>query len=120
LYFVKPTEEDYLEKRENFAQLKDVNQFVLNIGFQVNKKKYKELYVFMLGSVGPLISETETDRLSKGLAFSDCFALGLSLNFNKIRCEVGGILRHESNAGLKNSISGFNTKNFELGFSYEL
>lgn len=119
-YFVTPAEENYLERRERFTKSKSINQYILNVGFQVNKRIYKQLNVFVLGSVGPMISDTETERLSKGFAFSDVFSLGLSLQLENYRIDVGGNVRHESNAGLQSSNAGFNTRNLEIGFSYKL
>lgn len=120
LYFVKPEEENAAAKREQFTQLKDINQYVLNIGFLARKKLYKQLSGFVLISVGPMISDTVTERLSKGFAFSDVLAVGLSYNLRKIRFDITPSVRHVSNAGLQSSNAGFNTKNIDFGLVYNL
>jgi hypothetical protein len=119
-YFVTPDQENYIEKRERFTQVKNVNQYVLNIGFLIRKTVGKTVSIYVQGSVGPMISDTETERLSKGFAFSDVFALGMSFNYKEIRLDVVPSLRHVSNAGTQRSNAGFNTKNIELGLSYRL
>jgi hypothetical protein len=119
-YFVTPDEENYIEKRQRFTQLKNVNQYVLNIGFLLRKNLGKTVSLYIQGTVGPMISDTETERLSRGFAFSDVFALGLSFKHKQIRVDVVSSLRHVSNAGTQRSNAGFNTKNIELGLSYRL
>ncbi len=116
LYFVQPSDPDYLEKRAKYTALKDINEYVLNIGFIVRKPIFKTASVYVLGSVGPLITDTETERLSKGFAFSDVIALGFSIKINKITFDLRPNIRHVSNAGFQKSNAGFNTKNIEIGF----
>ena len=67
-----------------------------------------------------MISDTETERLSKGFAFSDVLAVGLSYNLRKIRFDITPSVRHVSNAGLQSSNAGFNTKNIDFGLVYNL
>ncbi len=119
-YFVTPDEENYIERRERFTKLKDINQYILNIGFLVRKPIYKYFSVFAQASVGPMISDVETERLSKGFAFSDVFAIGLSFELNNFKIEVSPNVRHVSNASLQSSNAGFNTKNIEFGIQYKL
>ena len=64
-----------------------------------------------------MITDTETERLSKGFAFSDVIALGFSLKVDKVIFDIRPSLRHVSNAGLQSSNAGFNTKNIEFGLS---
>jgi hypothetical protein len=73
-----------------------------------------------LGSVGPLITDTETERLSKGFAFSDVLAVGLSTKIGTVTFDIRPSLRHVSNAGLNESNAGYNTKNIEFGVSFPL
>ncbi|MGA9638680.1 acyloxyacyl hydrolase [Flavobacterium sp.] len=118
-YFVQPEEADYEAKRAEFTQLKNFNQYILNVGFLARKKLFKQLTIFALASVGPMISDVETERLSKGFAFSDVFTLGLSYSFKRIRLDISPSVRHVSNAGLQYSNAGFNTKNIEFGLVHE-
>ena len=36
-YFVKPETPDYIQKREEYTQLKNVHEYVLNLGFLIRK-----------------------------------------------------------------------------------
>lgn len=119
-YFVKPETPDYQEKRDRYTQLKDVREYVLNLGFLIRKPINKNCSFYVLGSVGPMITDTETERMSKGFAFADVLALGFSFRIQKIQFDIRPELRHVSNAGLSSTNAGYNTKNIEFGISYPL
>ncbi len=117
LYFVKQEEPNFEEKREKFTKLKDIKEYSLGIGLCVRKPVSKIASIYVLASIGPMITDTETERLSKGFAFSDVIALGFSLKVDKVIFDIRPSLRHVSNAGLQSSNAGFNTKNIEFGLS---
>ncbi len=119
-YFVTPDEPNYLQKRETFTKLTNIKEYVLGVGFIVRKPISKMLSVYMIISSGPMITNSETERLSKGFAFSDVLSLGISLKMDKVTFDVRPNLRHISNAGIQKSNAGFNTKNIEFGFSFPL
>jgi len=119
-YFVKPETPNYQQKRDEYTRLKDVREYVLNCGFLVRKPIGKVCSFYVLGSVGPLITDTETERMSKGFAFADVLALGFTVDYNKLRFDIRPSVRHVSNAGLGSSNAGYNTKNIEFGISYQL
>ena len=119
-YFVKPDDPNYIEKRERYTKLKDIKEYVLNIGFLMRKPISKTASIYVLGSVGPLFTDTETERLSRGFAFSDVLAIGFTFKINKIIFDIRPNFRHVSNAGLQSSNSGYNTKNIDFGFSFSI
>ncbi|WP_166919362.1 acyloxyacyl hydrolase [Flavobacterium poyangense] len=119
-YFVKPEEPDYLQKRATYTQLKNIHEYVLNVGFLIRKPINKSLSVYVLGSIGPMITDTETERMSDGFAFADVLALGFSVKAQRFYFDVRPSVRHVSNAGLGSSNAGYNTKNIEFGVSYSL
>ncbi|PIF33489.1 lipid A 3-O-deacylase PagL [Flavobacterium sp. 9] len=118
LYFVKPETPDYIHKREEYTKLKDIHEYVLNLGFLIRKPIGKIFSVYALGSIGPMITDTETERMTNGFAFADVFALGISAQVNQFRFDVRPSVRHVSNAGLNSENAGYNTKNIEIGISY--
>ena len=120
LYFVTPEEPNYIEKREKYTKLKDIKEYALGIGLCVRKPISKIASVYVLASIGPMITDTETERLSKGFAFSDVLALGFSLKVDKVLFDIRPSLRHISNAQLQSSNAGFNTSNIEFGISFSL
>lgn len=120
LYFVKPDETDYIAKREQYTKLKNVKEYVLNIGFLLRKPMFKSASIYVLGSVGPMITDTETERLSKGFAFADVLAIGFTFKVNRVKLDLRPNIRHISNAGLQKTNSGYNTKNIDFGFLFTL
>ncbi|WP_264536791.1 acyloxyacyl hydrolase [Flavobacterium sp. N1736] len=119
-YFVKPEEPDYIEKRAKYTQLKDIHEYVLNVGFLVRKPISKKCSFYLLGSIGPMITDTETERMSDGFAFADVLAAGFSLKVKSLQFDLRPSVRHVSNAGLGSENAGYNTKNLEFGISYSL
>lgn len=120
VYFVKPEKPDYQQKRDEYTQLKEVREYVLNLGFLVRKPINKNCSFYVLGSIGPMINDTETERMSKGFAFADVLALGFSFRVQKIQFDIRSEIRHVSNGGLGGKNAGYNTKNIEFGVSYSL
>lgn len=120
-YFIQPKAgTDYLELREIFTKRKTITEYVLNVGMVVRYNFKEKMSFFFLGSIGPMISDTETERLAKGFAFSDIVALGISYKVGKIEFEIRPGLRHNSNANLKQPNSGHNSSNIDFGISVAL
>ncbi|MBL0736940.1 acyloxyacyl hydrolase [Flavobacterium sp. GN10] len=119
-YFVKPETPNYQQKRDEYTQLKDIREYVLNCGFLVRKPVGKVCSFYVLGSIGPMITDTETERMSKGFAFADVLALGFTAGYDNFRFDIRPSVRHVSNAGLGSSNAGYNTKNIEFGILYQL
>lgn len=120
LYFVTPEESNYIEKRERYTKLKDIHEYALGVGLCIRKPWSKSFSSYFLASIGPMITDTETERLSKGFAFSDVLAIGLSIKTNAIIFDFRPSLRHVSNGGLGKSNAGFNTSTIEFGVSFSL
>lgn len=120
LYFVKPETSNFEQKRVEYMQLKNVHEYVLNLGFMVRKPIGKVFSCYVLGSIGPMITDTETERISKGFAFADVLAVGFTAAYDQFQLDIRPSLRHVSNAGLGSSNAGYNTKNIEFGISYQL
>lgn len=116
-YFITPADPDYIEKRERFSKINNINQYVLNLGLILRKPISRSLSLFVLGSFGPMISASETERLSKGFAISNVLALGVSCKLKRFEFDIRPNIRHVSNAGLSSPNIGFNTKNMEFGIS---
>jgi hypothetical protein len=120
LYFITPDEPNFEEKRARFTKLKDIRELVLHCGLLIRKPLSEKLSVYILGSVGPLFTDTETERLSKGFAFSDVIGLGISYKTKNFILDFRPNFRHNSNAGLQNSNAGFNTLNYDFGMIFPL
>ncbi|WP_340076306.1 acyloxyacyl hydrolase [Leptobacterium sp. I13] len=120
-FFVQPSRgDDYLEQRERFTKEKTINEYVLNVGIVFKYPIYKKLNTYALVSIGPMYSDTETERLAKGFAFSDILGVGLMYNIKNTFFDIRGSLRHVSNANLQFPNNGHNSVNIEMGVSFKL
>src|SRR5665648_546493 len=106
--------------REIYTKERTITEYVLNAGFIVRLNLSERLSFFVLGSTGPMVSDTKTERLAKGLVFSDIFAFGVAFKVGKIMFEIRPGLRHVSNANLKYPNSGHNSSNIDFGISVSL
>ena len=120
-FYVKPSDADnYKELNELYMQKRTINEYVLNVGFIARYKIYNGISSYAIGSVGPMISDKETERLAKGFAFSDIFGLGLSYEFGKMLFDFRYSVRHTSNLEIKQPNGGHNTTNTEFSVLFKL
>lgn len=119
-YFVQPHEPNYEQLREEYTKLKQIRDYILNAGVKVRKSLTKHTGIYLLGSIGPMVTDTESERLSKGFAFSDVIAIGFSLKSERVVFDVQPGLRHVSNGGLQKSNAGINTKNIEFSVVFKI
>ncbi len=117
-FFVQPEDgADFLEQREIFTKEKTITEYVLNFGCMVRYHPTTRLSLIIGGSVGPLFSDTKTERLAKGFAFADVVAIGLGYQRGRFLFEIKPGLRHVSNADLQYPNSGHNSSNIDFGIS---
>lgn len=105
--------------RERYMKLKDMNEYVLNLGLIYRYYLKPNFSAYVLGNVGPMYIDTDTEMLRKGFAFSDIFALGANYKINKISFDFRTMIRHVSNANLQKPNYGLNSVGFEFGAYYE-
>ncbi len=120
-WYVKPSDADnYLELRDIYTQEKTINEYSIGVGFIARYKLFKSFSAFALGSVGPTLLDTSSERLDKGFAFSDVFALGFSYETKSIIFDARCGIRHVSNADLREKNNGYNNSFIEFGFRIPL
>jgi hypothetical protein len=117
-YFTSSADID--AERAKFLPLKDMNEYALNFGILYRRNIFKNLSAYAMGSIGPMYIDTDTERLKKGFAFSDIFALGFNYKWHKFSIDVKTMIRHVSNANLKYPNFGYNALGFEIGSYIEL
>jgi hypothetical protein len=117
-YFVEPNDSDYIHKREEYTKLKHLREYALNIGFTAGRNISKQYGIYILGSCGPAVIETETERIANGFAFVTVFAIGFSYKTPNVIFDIRPALRHVSNAGTQFPNSGITTKNLEFAISF--
>jgi len=116
--FMQPADgPDYLEKRERFMKEKIIKEYVLNVGFLFRYKLKEKFSFYIMTSVGPMFSDTETERLARGFAFSDIAAIGSAYKTGKFMFEIRSGIRHVSNLDLQWPNSGHNSSNIDFGIS---
>lgn len=119
-YFIKPGDANFEARRDAYIKLKDIREYILGVSFFVRHNFTDSFSLYAMGNVGPMITDTDTERLTKGFAFCDVFAIGASYDFGGVAIDVRPNVRHVSNAGLNDSNSGFNTKNIAFGVTFPL
>jgi len=120
-YYVRPDQgDDYLEKREEFTAKKYINEYVLNLGLIARYKIYNNISAYALGSVGPMYSDSDTERMNAGFAFSDIFGLGMSYQIHRFFLDFRYSIRHVSNLNITLPNNGYNSSNLEIGCTYQL
>ncbi|MEN8139138.1 MAG: acyloxyacyl hydrolase [Bacteroidota bacterium] len=109
-----------MEQREEFTEKRKYREYALNLGLTFRHKTYRNLSTYAMGSVGPMYSNTGSERLKEGFAFSDIFAIGFSYNIKSFLIDLRFSIRHVSNADLQWPNIGHNSSNLEFGFMYQL
>ena len=108
---------------ENFQEKmlveKNIHQLAAHLGVTLNWFLSSRIAVFGYGSVGPMWTSQETERLAAGFAFSDNIGLGVKVKYKQnFWISSALILRHESNANLKFPNSGHNSVGLRLGMIF--
>ncbi len=120
-YYVQPRHgADYLDKRLEYTKKKQIKEYVLNFGFIARHYTFKKLSTYALASIGPMYSDTDTERMGEGFAFSDIFGIGISYKIKNIFLDFRYSIRHVSNANLSLPNNGYNSTNLEIGFTFQL
>lgn len=114
LYFVTPDDPDYIHKREVFTRLKDTREYIFNVALFVKRLLTSKFSIYAMANIGPMYMDTETERMAKGFAFNDVFALGFAYDFGAVMIDVRPNVRHVSNLGFTRPNSGYNTLNMAV------
>lgn len=120
IFFVKPDTPNYEDLRALYSQNRIVKSYILNVGGLLRKQFSTAASCYAMLSVGPMYTDTQTERLSKGFAFSDVLAIGFSYKIKSVTIDLRPSLQHQSNAGLGASNAGYNIKNIELSCAFQL
>lgn len=120
-HYVEPNEEDYLQKRAEFTQLKTMHLYALEFGFSAKKKVLEKLDLQGTISLGFSYIDTRSERLAKGFTFIENFSIGFSYQTsNKTFLYLGTNFGHVSNLNFLAPNDGYNILGLEVGVSYKL
>jgi hypothetical protein len=120
-YYIQPEAgDDYLLQREIYTQEKTIMEYAFNIGLQLRYNITSTFSLIILGSIGPMYSDTQTERLAKGFAFSDIIQIGAGYRINRVMIEIKPGLRHVSNLDIQYPNAGHNATTLDFGISFFL
>lgn len=118
-YFVQPEYgPDYLYLREVYSRQKTITEYALNIGLQLSINPEGRFSWFIMASTGPMYTDTATERLAKGFAFSDIFGFGMQYKTEHLVFEIRPGLRHVSNLDLQFPNCGHNSTAIDFGILF--
>ncbi|WP_232455951.1 acyloxyacyl hydrolase [Polaribacter sp. SA4-10] len=119
--FITPDQENYLEKRTEFTQVKNMNLYGLEFGFGAKKKLTEKLNLLGAISLGFSYIDARTERLAKGFTFIENFSLGFSYKtLKRYELYLGTSFGHVSNLNFQKPNDGYNILGLDIGFSYLL
>lgn len=104
-------------RREEMKQFKKFHEYIMNFGFQVSKS-FSENEIYFLASIGPGYFEKTTERMSKGIGFSDNLAIGYSRKIQKFYIDARLGYRHASNAEINEVNDGYDMMVVDLGVGF--
>ena len=117
-FYIQPVDgADYLQQREILTKEITITEYAFNAGFVFRYTPKNKFSIYILAGVGPMYSDTRTERLAKGFAFSDVGAVGFCYRTGKLMFEIRPGVRHVSNADLKMPNAGHNSSNIDFGIS---
>lgn len=119
--FVRPDQENYLEKRAEFTKPKTMNLYGVEFGFSLKKEINKKLDFVGTVSLGFMNIDTRTERLAKGFTFIENLSFGFShKTFNNSFVYLGTNFGHVSNLNFQKPNDGYNILGIEIGYSFIL
>ena len=119
--FVLPSEENYLERRQRFTQLKNISITAIEFSIEAKKQFFKSFSVFLQVGLGLSYIDTETERLAKGFTFIENLNFGVGFQMNsKLSVQFFSGVGHVSNLNFQLPNSGYNIFNTGFGFQYAI
>lgn len=117
-YKLDERDDAYARKIPQFEQPKTIREYALNVGFLPTFQIHPNIQLIGLANIGPMYSDTETERLARGIAFSDIAALGVLFQISTLEIGILSGIRHVSNANLRLPNNGHNASfaSASLGF----
>lgn len=118
--FVRPSENNYLIKRQQFTKLKNLSISALEFSLEAKQKVFKSFSVYLQVGLGLAYIDTETERLAKGFTFIENGTLGFDIQLNsKTSIQLFGGLGHVSNFNFTMPNSGYNVMNTGIGIIFQ-
>lgn len=113
--------EQYSALREHLMLHKFINEYIFSCGLIIRTSITEKLNIYGLASIGPGYFDEDSERMAKGIGFSDNLALGINFQFFRrfvLDSRIG--FRHVSNAEIKQPNEGYDALELNLGIAYRL
>ena len=121
IHFVRPEEENYLQKRETYTQLKNMNLYSFETALSIRREVFTKLDLQFSIGLGLSYIDTQTERLAKGFTFIENFSLGFHYKTTtKSSVYLGTNFGHVSNLNFSKPNSGYDVLGIEVGITYQL
>jgi len=115
-HFVRPEEENYLEKRARYTRLKTLSITAVEFTIDLKRHLFTNTSLFFQLGLGLAIIDTATERLTEGFTFIENANTGIEYSINtKTSIRLFGGFGHVSNLNFQLPNAGYNTLN--IGFS---
>ncbi|NVK51533.1 MAG: acyloxyacyl hydrolase [Flavobacteriaceae bacterium] len=116
-HFVRPEEDNYQVKRQQFTKLKNLSITALEFTVEAKQQLFTGFSLYIQASLGLAYIDTETERLAQGFTFIENGTLGFDVQLNsKTSIQLFSGLGHVSNFNFTMPNSGYNTMNTGIGF----
>ncbi len=109
-----------IDRVEEMQSLKTFHEYIMNFGMILRKNIGSKSSLYFLASIGPGYFERTTERMEKGIGFSDNLALGFSHKIRKIFVDTRLGYRHVSNADINEVNDGYDAIVVDLGIGFYL
>ncbi|WP_164510869.1 acyloxyacyl hydrolase [Nonlabens xiamenensis] len=119
-YITPASGPDFEQRRMKFTTPRTFHEYALNLGLQVRYRWNEKWSTPLLASLGPMYGTMQTERLSKGFAFSNILGIGISFQQKEWDWNLRCILRHTSNLEFIQPNSGHNSWGIEMGLIYHV
>lgn len=107
--------------QQSMLQKKSIHQLVFHAAIELSHLITPKTQLFGYAAIGPMWTSQQTERLAKGIAFSDNIGVGLKFKlYQNMWLSNLVVLRHESNADLQFPNSGHNTLGVRIGVVFNL
>ena len=107
--------------QQEMLQKKSIHQLVFHTAVEIAHFINSKTQLYAYAAIGPMWTSKQTERLAKGIAFSDNLGIGMKFKLTKnMWISHLMVIRHESNANLQFPNSGHNTLGVRVGLVFNL
>lgn len=115
-FFVTPDEPNFEALRDKFTQERTLSLMAFELGFQLRRKIFHQMYFEATLGLGAGYIDKETERLAQGFTFIENLSVGLAKSWKSSELYLGTNVGHVSNFNIQMPNSGYDILGFEIGY----